>query len=118
MYYATQVDVAPPTFTFFVNDAELVHFSYQRFLENQIRMHHAFEGTPIKLVFRNRSEILSRCRRCPSVGGVQVSRCQVSSVGGVTWEVGKFSADWHTRHLTPDTSDTCTHYLTPDTSDT
>ena len=40
----------------FVNDAELVHFSYQRFLENQIRMHHAFEGTPIKLVFRNRSE--------------------------------------------------------------
>ena len=56
VYYATQVDVAPPTFTFFVNDAELVHFSYQRFLENQIRMHHAFEGTPIKLVFRNRSE--------------------------------------------------------------
>lgn len=56
VYYATQVDVAPPTFAFFVNDAELVHFSYQRFLENQIRAYHAFEGTPIKLVFRNRSE--------------------------------------------------------------
>lgn len=56
VFYATQVDVAPPTFTFFVNDAELVHFSYQRFLENQIRAYHPFEGTPIKLVFRNRSE--------------------------------------------------------------
>jgi GTP-binding protein len=56
VFYATQVDVAPPTFAFFVNDTELVHFSYQRFLENQIRAFHAFEGTPIKLVFRNRSE--------------------------------------------------------------
>jgi GTPase len=55
-YYATQVDVAPPTFMFFVNDVELVHFTYQRYLENQIRLAHAFEGTPIKLVFRNRSE--------------------------------------------------------------
>lgn len=55
-YYATQVDVAPPTFMFFVNDTELVHFSYERYLENQIRMAHPFEGTPIKLVFRNRSE--------------------------------------------------------------
>lgn len=55
-YYATQVDVAPPTFMFFVNDVELVHFSYQRYLENQIRQFHPFEGTPMKLVFRNRSE--------------------------------------------------------------
>lgn len=55
-YYATQAKVAPPTFVFFVNDAELVHFTYQRFLENQIRAFHPFEGTPIKMVFRNRSE--------------------------------------------------------------
>ena len=55
-YYATQVDVAPPTLMFFVNDVELVHFTYQRYLENQIRLAHAFEGTPIKLVFRNRAE--------------------------------------------------------------
>ena len=55
-YYATQAKVAPPTFVFFVNDAELVHFTYQRFLENQIRLFHPFEGTPMKLVFRNRSE--------------------------------------------------------------
>ena len=56
VYYATQADVAPPTFAFFVNDTELVHFSYQRYLENQIRAYHPFEGTPLKFVFRNRSE--------------------------------------------------------------
>lgn len=56
VYYATQVDVAPPTFMFFVNDVELVHFSYRRYLENQIRLANPFEGTPIKLLFRNRSE--------------------------------------------------------------
>ena len=55
-YYASQVEVAPPTFMFFVNDTELVHFSYRRYLENQIRLAHPFEGTPIKLLFRNRAE--------------------------------------------------------------
>ena len=54
--YATQADVAPPTFAIFVNDAKLVHFSYQRYLENRIRSYFPFEGTPIKLIFRNRSE--------------------------------------------------------------
>lgn len=56
IYYATQVDTAPPTFMFFVNDVELVHFTYQRYLENQIRLAYTFEGTPIKLVFRAREE--------------------------------------------------------------
>lgn len=56
IYYATQAKAAPPTFVFFVNDVELVHFTYQRFLENQLRAHHPFDGTPVKLVFRNRSE--------------------------------------------------------------
>lgn len=54
--YATQPETTPPTFVIFVNDAKLVHFSYQRFLENRIRDRYPFEGTPIKLVFRNRSE--------------------------------------------------------------
>jgi len=54
--YATQVSVNPPVFLFHVNDRELVHFSYQRFLENQIREAHPFEGTPLKLVFRNRDQ--------------------------------------------------------------
>ncbi len=55
-FYATQVSVAPPTFVFFVNKPEWVHFSYQRYLENQIRADYPFPGTPIKLIFRARSE--------------------------------------------------------------
>jgi GTPase len=53
--YATQAEVAPPTFVFFVNDPELVHFSYQRFLENQLREAFDFAGTAIRLIFRRRS---------------------------------------------------------------
>lgn len=53
-YYATQADVKPPTFIFFTNDAENVHFSYKRYLENQLRGVFGFEGTPIRLVFRTR----------------------------------------------------------------
>jgi GTP-binding protein len=53
-YYATQADVNPPTFVFFTNDAENVHFSYKRYLENQLRGAFGFEGTPIRLIFRTR----------------------------------------------------------------
>jgi GTPase len=53
-YYATQADINPPTFVFFTNDAENVHFSYKRYLENQLRGVFGFEGTPIKLIFRTR----------------------------------------------------------------
>jgi GTP-binding protein len=52
--YATQVAVAPPTFVIFVNDPELIHFSYRRYLENRIRDEYGFLGTPIKLIFRQR----------------------------------------------------------------
>jgi GTP-binding protein len=55
IYYASQVRVDPPTFLFHVNDKELVHFSYERFLENQIRERYSFLGTPIRLSFRPRS---------------------------------------------------------------
>jgi GTP-binding protein len=55
-YYVTQASVAPPTFVFFVNNAKLVHFTYQRYLENQLRDTYQFIGTPVKLLFRNRSE--------------------------------------------------------------
>ncbi len=54
IYYATQVAVKPPTFVIFVNDPELLHFSYARFLENRIRDAFGFEGTPIKLIARAR----------------------------------------------------------------
>jgi GTPase len=53
-FYATQVGVAPPFFVMFVNDADLVHFSYARYLENRLRVAYPFEGTPIKLEFRTR----------------------------------------------------------------
>ncbi|MCU0510251.1 MAG: ribosome biogenesis GTPase Der [Anaerolineae bacterium] len=54
--YATQAETAPPTFIIFVNDKELVHFSYERFLENRIREVYPFTGTPIRLFFRSRDE--------------------------------------------------------------
>ena len=55
-YYATQVAAAPPTFVFFVNRPEMVHFGYQRYMENRIREHYPFTGTPIRLIFRGRSD--------------------------------------------------------------
>ena len=56
IYYATQASTKPPTFILFVNDVEAVHFSYQRYLENQLRERFGFEGTPIRLIFRLRNE--------------------------------------------------------------
>ncbi len=53
-YYSSQVGVNPPTFAFFVNEPRYLHFSYQRYLENQIRKNFDFFGTPIKLEFRKR----------------------------------------------------------------
>lgn len=55
VYYATQVAVQPPTFVVFVNEPELMHFSYERFLENQIRKAFDFTGTPIHLIKRART---------------------------------------------------------------
>ncbi len=54
--YATQVSVKPPTFLLFVNDPELMHFSYERFLENKLRAAFSFEGTPIRLYTRRKSD--------------------------------------------------------------
>jgi GTPase len=56
LYYGTQAQTEPPTFIIFVNDRELVHFSYERFLEGRIRAVYPFSGTPLKLEFRNRSQ--------------------------------------------------------------
>ncbi|WP_026673027.1 ribosome biogenesis GTPase Der [Alkalihalobacterium bogoriense] len=54
--YVTQVAVGPPTFVFFVNEPELMHFSYERFLENRLRATFDFEGTPIKIFARRKNE--------------------------------------------------------------
>ncbi|CAM2988711.1 ribosome biogenesis GTPase Der [Hathewaya histolytica] len=56
IYYVTQVGIKPPTFIFFVNDPELVHFSYRRYLENQLRLGFDFKGTGIKFIFRERND--------------------------------------------------------------
>ena len=56
IYYATQASTAPPTFVFFCNDARLFHFSYQRYLENQIREVFGLSGTPVRIVVRQRGE--------------------------------------------------------------
>lgn len=54
IYFANQVDVAPPTFVLFVNDPKYMHFSYERYLLNQLRGTFSFDGTPIKIVLRKR----------------------------------------------------------------
>lgn len=56
LYYITQVSVKPPTFVIFVNDKKLMHFSYQRYIENRIREAFGFKGTPIKIFIRERKE--------------------------------------------------------------
>jgi GTPase len=54
IYSASQTGINPPSFSFFVNDSKLVHFSYQRFLENKLREVYTFKGTPIRLLFKSR----------------------------------------------------------------
>ena len=56
IYYMTQISVAPPTFVIFCNNAELFHFSYQRYLENCLRQTFGFSGTPIKLIIRMKGD--------------------------------------------------------------
>jgi GTP-binding protein len=54
--YATQVGIKPPTFVLFVNDKEMMHFSYERYIENSIRRSFGFEGTPIRIIIREKSK--------------------------------------------------------------
>jgi GTP-binding protein len=54
--YATQAEVNPPTFVFFVNDPSLIHFSYQHYLENKLRQSFGFAGTPLRFIFKTRGE--------------------------------------------------------------
>lgn len=56
IYYGTQVSVRPPKFVVFINNMELMHFSYHRYLENQIRSHFGFNGTPIQFEFKQRGK--------------------------------------------------------------
>lgn len=79
IFFATQPHVAPPGFVFFVNDRDLLHFSYKRYLENRLRDTYDFEGTPIRLYFRNKSKAAlperpSRVRRVIAEGKSRVIR--------------------------------------------
>ena len=56
IFYMTQVGVRPPTFVIFVNDKELMHFSYTRYIENKVRDAFGFRGTPLKFIIRERGE--------------------------------------------------------------
>ena len=56
IYYATQVSTCPPTFVLFVNDETLMHFSYERYLNNAFRKAFGFEGTPIRFILRERGK--------------------------------------------------------------
>jgi GTP-binding protein len=67
-YYATQATIEPPTFVLFASDADAVHFSYQRFLENRIRDAFRFEGSPLRLIFRERSRVELEPRRRAASG--------------------------------------------------
>ncbi len=57
IFYGTQVRSDPPTFLIFVNEPDLVHFTYKRFLENRVREVYSFLGTPIRLVFKARKKV-------------------------------------------------------------
>ena len=69
IYYATQADTAPPTIVLFVNDPELVHFSYERYLRNRVREAFSLTGTPIRLVFRARTRTDPRLPDVAAAGG-------------------------------------------------
>ncbi len=60
IFYMTQVSVKPPTFVIFVNDQELMHYSYKRYLENKLREAYGFKGTPIRFIIRERNALNER----------------------------------------------------------
>ncbi len=83
LFYGTQVGVAPPTFVFFANDAAAIHFSYRRYLENRLRETYGFDGTPIRLVFRDRSSVkLPRKRGARSGKGSGARQTAIRGGGG------------------------------------
>jgi GTP-binding protein len=69
IYYATMASVKPPTIILFVNDTELMHFSYLRYIENQLRATYAFEGTPLRLYVRKGEETELRRKRAATGPG-------------------------------------------------
>jgi GTP-binding protein len=92
IFYATQVAVAPPTFVFFARHAAQVHFSYRRFLENQIRAEFGFDGTPIRLIFRERASSRTDNNPGRARGGAGAPRPRSSGSGRPGSRQGKAPA--------------------------
>ncbi len=83
--YVTQAGVRPPTFVFFVNDAALLHFSYERYIENRLREAFGFDGTAIRLVFKSRGErddVEERIRAAEAQGAAAARRGAPRKRGG------------------------------------
>ena len=80
-YYATQATTEPPTFVLFCGEAEHVHFSYKRYLENQVRAAFGFGGTPIRLVFRERTRVRLEPRRRPNKAAQARARGKKAALG-------------------------------------
>lgn len=74
LFYATQAGIAPPTFVFFASDASAIHFSYRRYLENRLRETFGFDGTPIRLVFRDRASVKLPRRRPSKRAAAQTAK--------------------------------------------
>src|SRR5919198_3684554 len=74
IFYATQAAVAPPTFVFFANESASIHFSYKRYLENRLREAFGYDGTPIRLVFRDRRSVRLPRRRAARPSRTRVRR--------------------------------------------
>ena len=79
LFYATQAGIAPPTFVFFASDAAAVHFSYRRYLENRVRETFGFDGTPIRLVFRDRASVKLPRRKSPRSASAKPARRAAST---------------------------------------
>jgi GTP-binding protein len=89
--YATQAAVEPPTFVVFAAEADAVHFSYKRFLENRLREAFGFEGAPLRLVFRERSRVELEPRRRRPTGGRSKAAGPGSGRGGHARSRGRVS---------------------------
>ncbi|MGH2476077.1 MAG: ribosome biogenesis GTPase Der [Candidatus Limnocylindrales bacterium] len=79
LFYATQAAIAPPTFVFFASDASAVHFSYRRYLENRLRETFGFDGTTIRLVFRDRASVKLPRRKKSRSAPVKAARRPAAS---------------------------------------
>jgi len=96
-YYATQAAIEPPTFVLFASDAQAVHFSYRRYLENRLREAFGFGGTPLRLIFRERSRVELEPRRQARAAATRARGARGSAAGKGGAKAGARKAATRTR---------------------